>query len=65
MNTDSNIRVVAVCGSEARIYGIAGSNPNIRRPLINIRQFSNRGQALDFASDFEAKERGLSRKTPA
>ena len=43
--------VVAVCGSEARIYGPV--NNRNRRPLIGVKQFKHHGAAVQFAHDFE------------
>ena len=53
--SDANIRVVAVCGNEATVYGpIVGAV----RPMVQRYKFSTRGAALEFASDYEDRERG-------
>lgn len=52
MNTNPALEpVVAVCGSEARIYGPVNSKG--RRPLIRVQQFQHHGAAVQFAQDFE------------
>ena len=49
------IEVVAVCGSEARVYGdIRGNQP---RRLLQVVRFGNRGQALNFADEYETREK--------
>lgn len=48
--------VVAVCGSEARVYGPVpdlSKAPRDPRPLLQVKQFSHRGHAIQFAEDFE------------
>lgn len=43
--------VVAVCGSEARVFGPA--EPNGVRPLWQIKQFAHHGAAVQFANEYE------------
>jgi hypothetical protein len=51
---DSNIRVVAVCGNEARIYSPVTVS---RRFLVRVETFSNRGNAILFEQEYENRER--------
>lgn len=44
--------VVAVCGNEALVYGDQHEKTGIR-PLRRVEVFTNYGQALQFARDFE------------
>ena len=53
-----DFRVAAVCGDEARTYDVAGLNG--RRPLLEIKRFASHGAALQFAQDYDDKQRGRS-----
>lgn len=59
---DAGIRVVAVCGNEAAVYGPVQGGA---RPLIQRYTFSTRGAALEFAADYEDRERGQRNKRTA
>lgn len=48
--------VATVTGSVVRIYG--SSDANGFRPYIETRHFNNRGQALQFASDYDDRQQG-------
>lgn len=50
----SAIRIAAVCGNEVSIFDkIVGD----RRKLLRVRKFSNHGQALNFADQFEETQK--------
>lgn len=49
--SDKN-NVVAVCGPQARIYGERDEKTGIR-PLRTIKNFTNYGQAREFAINYE------------
>jgi hypothetical protein len=52
----SKIQVAAVLQEGiVRIYGPAA--PNGVRPFLEQRQFANRGQALEFAREFDQRQR--------
>lgn len=53
INPDAALDVVAVCGTEARVY----SDAKHGRRLLIVRQFSNHGQALSFADEYEEYQR--------
>jgi hypothetical protein len=44
--------VVAVCGNEAMVYGDQHEKTGIR-PLRRVEVFTNYGQALEFAREYE------------
>jgi len=50
---DDKIKVVAVCGNEARIY----STLKTGRKLLSVRQFAHKGNAILFAQEFEDNQR--------
>lgn len=56
INPDDNINVACVIGREVRLYGDLEKG-QIRRRLYDVRQFTNHGNALLFAAEFEEKQR--------
>lgn len=53
--------VVAVCGSEALVFGERNEKTGIR-PLKFVEVFDTRGQALSFANDREEKAKNRNGK---
>jgi hypothetical protein len=59
MKNDSDIQVCAVyMDGSVRIYGAVPKLPRVGlRPFIETKQFSTYGKALQFAQDFEEKQK--------
>ena len=52
----NKIQVAAVCANTVRIYGpVPKHNPV--RPLLQVLEFGNRGQALEYARAFDERQR--------
>ncbi|MBX3704023.1 MAG: hypothetical protein KF822_09635 [Steroidobacteraceae bacterium] len=54
-----NIRVAAVCGREVRLFGEVHRS---RRPLLTVRTMPTRGAALEFAREYDDRQRGNARE---
>ncbi len=53
---DERINVVAVCGNEARVYGLRRADGT--RQFLWAGQFAHRGAAIQFAQEYEDQQRG-------
>lgn len=52
----TKIQVAAVCANMVRIYGPVPKHCPVR-PLLQELEFGNRGQALEYAREFDERQR--------